>query len=106
MNILTVNVRPEESPRVVEFVGEADEKILIFLTDDGEETRNALLERAVAYMVHAVKCGEVELGKAIEHVKRDDENEALDKGLKDTFPASDPVSVTTSTIPASADPKS
>lgn len=106
MNILTINVRPEETPHLVEFVGEDDEKISIRLAGDTEETRNALLERALAYMLHAVHSGQVELGEAVEHVNRNDETEALDKGLKGTFPASDPVSVTTTSIPASADPKS
>ncbi|GAA5658434.1 hypothetical protein Brsp06_04818 [Brucella sp. NBRC 13694] len=56
-------------------------------------------------MLHAIHSGEVVLGEAVEHVNRDDEEtEVLDKGLKDTFPASDPVSVTTTSIPASADP--
>lgn len=106
MNILTVNVRSEEKPFLVEFVGEADEKITINLAGNGEETRNVLLERALAYMLHAVQCGEVELGKIVEENNHDDATEALDKGLKDTFPASDPVSATASSIPASADPKS
>lgn len=106
MNILTINVRSEQTPCLVEFIGEADEKITIKLAGNAEETRNVLLERALAYMIHAVQCGEVELGKIVEENKQDDATEALDKGLEDTFPASDPVSVTTSSIPASADPKS
>lgn len=106
MNILTINVRSDEAPVVVEFVGEADEKITVQLTPSGSSERNKQLEQAASSLYQAIKMVEIELGQAPTPPQRDAEDQRLEKGLKDSFPASDPVAVTTPSTPASADPKS
>lgn len=106
MNILTINVRSDETPVVVEFVGEAEEKIAVQLTSSSSSERNEQLEQAANCLSQAIKTVEIELGRATTPPQRDDENQRLEKGLKDSFPASDPVAVTTPSTPASADPKS
>ncbi|MBJ6133795.1 hypothetical protein JAU75_13195 [Ochrobactrum sp. Q0168] len=106
MNILTINVRSDETPVVVEFVGEAEEKITVQLTPCGSSERNEQLEQAASSLNQAIKMVEIELGRAPTPAQGDTEDQRLEKGLKDSFPASDPVAVTTPSTPASADPKS
>lgn len=106
MNILTINVRSDEAPFVVEFVGEAEEKITVQLTPRGSSERNEQLEQAASSLYQAIKMVEIELGQLPTPPQRGAEDRRLEKGLKDSFPASDPVAVTTPSTPASADPKS
>ncbi|OYR19277.1 hypothetical protein [Brucella thiophenivorans] len=103
---------------MVEFVTEGEERISVKV----ENETDAELNRDEAIRLAAIKLGEafnvacVECGiepqdlltrpSARRSGDRAELERQLDEGLEDSFPASDPVSVTSSAIPASADPKS
>ncbi|MDH7787817.1 hypothetical protein QBD01_003844 [Ochrobactrum sp. 19YEA23] len=102
----------------VEFIAEGDEKVFVtFENETGAELkrddaiRRAAVRLGAALGVAAMECG-IEPDRLLTRPSarragdRAELERQLDEGLEDTFPASDPVSVTSSAIPASADPKS
>lgn len=103
---------------LVEFVTEGNERVSVKVENDIDEelSRDEVLRRAANRLGHAFSIACVECGMTPDIVMtkpsaRDcrDTHELerqLEEGLDDTFPASDPVSVTSSAIPASANPKS
>ncbi|MBV2144631.1 hypothetical protein KUG47_14115 [Falsochrobactrum sp. TDYN1] len=102
----------------VEFVTQGEERVTVRVENetDAELRRDEVIRRAArklgeAFGVACVECGiEPENLLTRPSARRAHDKEELerqlDEGLEDTFPASDPVSVTSSAIPASADPKS
>ncbi|UWU13230.1 hypothetical protein N2599_13860 [Rhizobium sullae] len=90
----------------VEFVGDGGEVVSVQLRNDAERSLNRqnAIEKAKALMsqIASVKTPEggtmsVKLSARASHDRLTLE-EQLDEGLEDTFPASDPVSVTGTTI--------
>lgn len=103
----------------VEFVTGGEERVTVKVENDteGELPRDAVIRRAAAKLgdalgVACAECGIEPEGLLLTRPSartagdRAELERQLDEGLEDTFPASDPVSVTSSAIPASADPKS
>ena|SRR5690606_32150414 len=103
---------------LVEFVTEGEERVTVKVENDidDELTRDEVIRRAANRLGHAFSIACVECGVTPDIVMtllsarasgdKGELERQLDEGLEDTFPASDPVSVTSSAIPASADPKS
>ncbi|MBC2886813.1 hypothetical protein H7Q97_15610 [Ochrobactrum sp. CM-21-5] len=103
---------------LVEFITEGEERITVKVENDTDEEldRDEVVRRAALKLGDALGVACVECGLAPETLltrpsarrskDRAELERQLDEGLEDTFPASDPVSVTSSAIPASADPKS
>lgn len=112
MHVVGTQVIPEQGGRMgftVEFVGDQGEVISISLPNNGDETLNRLnaLEKAKSVLKDAAgsaATGETnaEDFKALRSARAAGDTgtmeEQLDEGLEGTFPASDPVSITTSTI--------
>ncbi len=102
----------------VEFVTDGDERVTVKVENDigAELTRSETMRRSALMLgdalgVACAACGmEPEMlltrPSARQSGDRAELERQLDEGLEDTFPASDPVSVTSSAILASADPKS
>ncbi len=103
---------------MVEFITEGEERITVKVENDMDEElrRDEVIRRAAAKLSDALDVACTECGIEPESLltrpsarrsgDRAELERQLDEGLEDTFPASDPVSVTSSAIPASADPKS
>ncbi len=102
---------------MVEFVTEGEEKITVKVENetDAELARDEVLRRAAmklgeALGVACTECG-IEPGSFVTRPSarragdRAELERQLDEGLEDTFPASDPVSVTGSTIAGFTGPK-
>ena len=123
MQVVGTQIIPERGGKqgfTVEFVGEGGEIVSVTLRNDDDGTLNRMnaLERATAVMIQ-VASFEPEDGAdgSMPGAAANDEKssvrsarmtgdaqtmeEQLDEGLEDTFPASDPVSITVSTIPTS-----
>lgn len=102
----------------VDFVTGGDEKVSVRVENDtdGKLRRDDVIKRAAIRLGEAlcIACQEGDMEpetmltrpSARRAGDRAELERQLDEGLEDTFPASDPVSVTSSAIPASADPKS
>ncbi len=102
----------------VEFVTEGEERVTVKVENDTEDElrRDEVIRRAAIKLGDALGVACAECGIEPESLltrpsarrsgDRAELERQLDEGLEDTFPASDPVSVTSSAIPASADPKS
>ncbi|AFL50008.1 hypothetical protein ABIE78_004203 [Sinorhizobium fredii] len=117
MHVVGTQVIPEQGGRAgftVEFVGEGGEIVSVSLRNDACRSLNRMnaVERAKEVMMElattettALENGEAPEGqpnmrRSARFNKDTDEMERqLDEGLEDSFPASDPVSVTASTIP-------
>lgn len=116
MHIVGVQVIPEQGGRAgftVEFVGQGGEVVSVCLPNDASRRLNRLnaVERAKELFIELANADVEPLengsGKDELHVRRgarsrkdaDELEEQLDEGLEDSFPASDPVSITTSTVP-------
>lgn len=103
---------------MVEFVTEGEERITVRIENDTDKElrRDEVIRRAAIKLGDAMGMACAEYGiepdslltrpSARRAGDRAELERQLDEGLEDTFPASDPVSVTSSAIPASADPKS
>lgn len=103
---------------LVEFVTEGEERVSVKVENEtGAEIRRdevirlAALKLGEAFNIACVECGTepqnlLTRPSARRSGDRAELERQLDEGLEDSFPASDPVSVTSSAIPASADPKS
>jgi hypothetical protein len=114
MHLVGTQVIPEQGGRAgftVEFVGEGGEIVSVSLRNDAASNLNRLnaVEKAQEVMreLADTDCSAVEESQNAPHMRRsargakdtDEMENQLDEGLEDTFPASDPVSVTVSTIP-------
>ena len=120
MNIIETRVSSVGGFKIytVEFIMEGEERVTVRI----ENKTDAELTREEAVRVAAVRLGDafgfvcaacdIEPKLMLAHPSarrsgdRAELERQLDEGLEDTFPASDPVSVTSSAIPASAHPKS
>jgi predicted metal-dependent phosphoesterase TrpH len=103
MAISDITVYPTEDGFIVEFGGEGEDSISVTLrtaTSPDLSRENAVSRaRALLSAAMAAPHGDGPHGKEAALLE-----EELDEGLEDTFPASDPVSVTISSIPM-RDPK-
>ncbi|MCA1444184.1 hypothetical protein I6F07_29125 [Ensifer sp. IC4062] len=117
MHLVGTQVIPEQGGRsgfTVEFVGEGGEIVSVSMRNDASRSLNRLnaVERAKTVMLELARSDtdtlnsgagaedKVKAARSARGAKDTDEMERqLDEGLEDTFPASDPVSITTSTIP-------
>jgi hypothetical protein len=124
MQNVETQVHPEQAGKLgftVEFVGDTGEIISVFMKQDGESTLNRLnaLDKARALMVEisaldvselASPCadGDEECLKHLRSARAAGDTgtmeEQLDEGLEASFPASDPVSITVSTVSGSHRP--
>jgi hypothetical protein len=112
MQLVGTQVIPERGGKAgftVEFVGSSGEVVSVQLRNDSERSLNSMnaVEQAKAVMVALAASDTSKSQQGVASVRRsarrarDEETleEQLDRGLEDSFPASDPVSVTTSSIP-------
>jgi hypothetical protein len=116
MQVIGTQVIPEQGGKrgfTVEFVGQGGEVVSVQLRNDSDRTLNSgnAIDRAKAVMGELASFDETAVlsasgsdgGEARQSVRasgdQDDMEEQLDQGLEDTFPASDPVSITSSAIP-------
>ncbi len=122
MQNVETQVHPEQAGKhgfTVEFVGDTGEIISVFMKQDGESNLNRLnaVDKARALMVEisaldedelaSPKCDE-ECSKHLRSARAAGDTgtmeEQLDEGLEGSFPASDPVSITVSTVSGSHRP--
>ncbi|MCG5480220.1 MAG: hypothetical protein KK478_14305 [Ensifer alkalisoli] len=115
MHLVGVQVIPEQGGRAgftVEFVGKEGEVVSVCLPNDAARNLNRLnaaerakelfseLATADLEALENVGDGEPHARRSARSTKDADAlEEQLDEGLEDSFPASDPVSITTSTVP-------
>ncbi len=117
MHVVGTQIIPEQGGRAgftVEFVGEGGEIVSVSLRNDACRSLNRMnaVERAKAVMMELANTDtkllengdsdarQPNMVRSARATKDADEMERqLDEGLEDSFPASDPVSVTASTIP-------
>ncbi|MFK0329972.1 MULTISPECIES: hypothetical protein [unclassified Rhizobium] len=114
MQVIGTQVIPEQGGRrgfTVEFVGKGGEVVSVLLRKDMDRTltSNNAIDRAKAVMGELASFDEtaalssVETGAAQPSARAagdvDEMEDQLAQGLEDSFPASDPVSVTSSAIP-------
>jgi hypothetical protein len=122
MQNVETQVHPEQAGKLgftVEFVGDTGEIISVFMKQDGESTLNRLnaVDKARALMVEISALDENELASPTcdeedrKHLRSaraagdtGTMEEQLDEGLEASFPASDPVSITVSTVSGSHRP--
>ncbi|WP_273724904.1 hypothetical protein [Brucella gallinifaecis] len=102
---------------MVEFITESEERISVKVENDtgAELSRDAVIRKAAlklgeALSVACIECGiepasQITIPSARRAGDRTELEQQLDEGLEDTFPASDPVSVTSSAIAGFAGPK-
>jgi hypothetical protein len=115
MQIVGTQVHPEMGGKAgftVEFVGEGGEVVSVRLHagEDSDLNRLNAVDRAKAVLLQVATfqgdlpdCGDADMNcrrSARATGDTDTMEEELDEGLEASFPASDPVSITTSTIPA------
>jgi hypothetical protein len=124
MHNVETQVHPEQAGKLgftVEFVGDTGEIISVFMRQDGESNLNRLnaVEKARALMnevsaldeneLASPKCDE-ECAKHLRSARAAGDTgtmeEQLDEGLEGSFPASDPISITVSTVSGSHRPAS
>ncbi len=110
MQLVGTQVIPEQGGKrgfTVEFVGAGGEVVSVQLRKDSDATLNSrnALDRAKAVMKELASFqadGDLSKGMAQPSARKagdaDAMEEQLDEGLEDSFPASDPVSVTISSI--------
>ena len=110
-------VHPEQAGKLgftVEFVGETGDIVSVFMKQDGESNLNRLnaVEKARALMIEVAAMDEDALASAecsgeacAKHLRSARTagdtatmEEQLDEGLEASFPASDPISITVSTV--------
>lgn len=123
MQIVGTNVLPEAGGKkgyTVEFVGEGGDVVSVTLRSDSDVTRANALEKAKAFLRQIIDNDDLpededqtnagsdtDLSVRMTARRRRDEAEIerqLDEGLEETFPASDPVSITTTAIPKGTAP--
>jgi hypothetical protein len=110
-------VHPEQAGKLgftVEFVGETGDIISVFMKQDGESNLNRLnaVEKARALMTEvgamdeatlaSAECSDEDCAKHLRSARFTGDmtamEEQLDEGLEASFPASDPISITVSTV--------
>jgi hypothetical protein len=112
MQLVGTLVIPEHGGKqgfTVEFVGSGGEVVSVSLRNDGDRTLNAgnAVDRARAIMSELASSDPSNTTRsdvgALQSARSAGDagtmEEQLDEGLEDSFPASDPVSITTSAIP-------
>lgn len=123
MQIIGTQVLPEAGGKkgyTVEFVGERGDIVSVSLRSDGDVSRANALAKAKAFLKQIVENDDLpededqanagngpDLSVRMTARRRRDEaeiEEQLDEGLEETFPASDPVSITTTAIPRGTPP--
>jgi hypothetical protein len=121
MQNVETQVHPEQAGKLgftVEFVGNTGDIISVFMKQDGESNLNRLnaVERAKAMMAEIGGLDGSDFiprseGEATSHMRSaratgdmQTMEEQLDEGLEGSFPASDPVSITVSTVSGSRKP--
>jgi hypothetical protein len=109
LNIVVMPGAPEGCSRI-EFVGEGTESVVVTLKNPNGEDRETLIARAKAVLVQIAAFGEttepVAGGRRTAGRAEDADtlNEQLDEGLEQSFPGSDPISVTNTSIPGQPKP--
>jgi hypothetical protein len=115
MHNVETQVHPEHGGKLgftVEFVGDTGEIVSVFMRQDDESNLNRLnaIDKAKALLVEMGSFGDVEFVEAnpaefAAHLRSARSvgdtytmEEQLDEGLEGSFPASDPISITVSTI--------
>lgn len=123
MQIVGTHVLPEAGGKkgyTVEFVGEGGDVVSVSLRSDSDVSRANALGKAKALLKQVIenddlpededqaKAGDgADLSVRMTARRRrdaDEIEEQLDEGLAETFPASDPVSITTTAIPRGTAP--
>ena len=122
MQNVETQVHPEHAGKhgfTVEFVGDTGEIISVFMKQDDESNLNRLnaVDKARALMIEISALDESELAspkcdeECVKHLRSaraagdtGTMEEQLDEGLEASFPASDPVSITVSTVSGSHRP--
>jgi hypothetical protein len=112
MQVIGTQVIPEQGGKrgfTVEFVGKGGEVVSVQLRNDTDRTLNSgnAIDRAKAVMSElatfdataALASADAAQPSARTSGDRDEMEDQLDQGLEDSFPASDPVSITSSAIP-------
>ena len=118
MHVVGTQIIPERGGKqgfTVEFVGEGGEIVSVTMRndDDGTLNRTNAIDRAKAVMIQIASFDTGDMEAAADRGAKEEKSsvrsarmsgdkqtmeEQLDEGLEDTFPASDPVSITVSTI--------
>ncbi len=112
MQILSTLVTPDATEGLtrIEFVGEGRESVVVTVKNTQGDHGDALMARAKAMLVQIAAFGETAepapqgrrtAGRAED---ADTLNEQLDEGLEQSFPGSDPISVTNTSIPGQPKP--
>lgn len=112
MQILGTLVTPDATEGLtrIEFLGEGRESVVVTVKDTQGDDGDALIARAKAMLVQIAAFGETAepapqgrrtAGRAED---ADTLNEQLDEGLEQSFPGSDPISVTNTSIPGQPKP--
>ncbi|MDQ0318841.1 putative neutral ceramidase superfamily lipid hydrolase [Pararhizobium capsulatum DSM 1112] len=114
MHVVGTQVIPEQGGKMgftVEFVGDHGEVVSVTMPTGADDSLNRLnaIEKAKSVLMDTANSGGDKEGGAEEAMKARRSaraagdtgtmEEQLDEGLEGTFPASDPVSITASTIP-------
>jgi hypothetical protein len=81
---------------VVEFGGEGEDRIAVTLRNDPDLTNDNAVAKAKALLTSAFEPVHGDSARSKDAAVLEEE---LNEGLEDSFPASDPVSVTVSSIP-------
>ncbi|TCS04447.1 hypothetical protein [Rhizobium sp. BK418] len=81
---------------VVEFGGEGEDRIAVMLREAADLTQDNAIAKARALLATALEPVHGDSARNKDAALLEEE---LDEGLEDSFPASDPVSVTVSSIP-------
>lgn len=112
MQILSTLVTPDATEGLtrIEFLGEGRESVVVTVKNTQGDHGDALMARAKAMLVQIAAFGETAepapqgrrtAGRAED---ADTLNEQLDEGLEQSFPGSDPISVTNTSIPGQPKP--
>ncbi|MBX4933940.1 hypothetical protein [Rhizobium bangladeshense] len=96
MALSDITVYQTEDGFVVEFGGEGEDSIAVTLRSAPELTLENAVPRAKALLAAAIGSAHGDGARSKDPALLEEE---LEEGLEDSFPASDPVSVTVSSIP-------
>lgn len=123
MQNVETQVHPEQAGKLgftVEFVGDTGDIISVFMKQDGESNLNRLnaVDKAKSLMSELSALDQAELTsptcdeECAKHLRSargkgdsDTMEEQLQEGLEDSFPASDPISITSSAVSGSRRPE-
>ncbi|MGO7215011.1 hypothetical protein ACC817_33120 [Rhizobium ruizarguesonis] len=96
MALNDITVYQTEDGFVVEFGGEGEDSIAVTLRSTPELTPENAVLRAKALLAAAIEPAHGDSARGKDPALLEEE---LEEGLEDSFPASDPISVTSSSIP-------